>query len=137
MKAMGKVAVLVAGLTTLLVGCSDLFTAPGPKLPKGVQVLEWTAERQSWWAAVEECSGKKRDFRQVKLYVLPNTISFARPEDGSAVVGLYYPHHSIVVASIIEGIGPLERHEYLHAVKRDVGNKHDEDFTVKCKGVVA
>lgn len=133
---MDKVWKAVVVASTLLGACADLLATPGPKLPKGVEPLEWTVERQGWWAEVEACSGKKRDYRQVKLYVLPNTLNFARPEDGMAVSGLYYPHHSIVFASIIEGLGPLEKHEYLHAVKRDAGNKHDEDFTVHCKGVV-
>ena len=135
---MAKVMLSLVTVLTLLSGCrSALFAPTTPVLPRGVEPLEWTAQRLVYWAEVEKCSGKKRDYQEVKLYVLPNTISFERPETGEGVHALYYPHHSIVWASLVVDLPDFERHEMLHAVRRDTGDRHDnEDFKTKCRFLI-
>lgn len=114
----------------LLAGCSDLFAPTSPPLPAGAQRVEASDSARVWWSQVEACSGKRRDFDELKWYAVERVYV-----EGNAVA-TYLPHYAIVLGTVARGSAMVERHEMLHAIKRDVGHRHDEDFTVRCRELV-
>ena len=117
-----------AGL--LLAGGCGLFD----DIPDGGQLIQPPAIYKRWWQQVEACSGKQRDFREVRWYRVEGA-SFVR-ENGHRVGGFYSPGDNYIVLSDTSASNSSAvRHEMLHALLDARGHSR-EYFLGVCASVV-
>lgn len=119
-------------VSLVLLSCSSLF---GPDLPEGtVPLAPLPAEYEGWWSLMQRCSGREGRLEDVEWLVLPRATSI--PETDGAD-GIYSERdHAIVLTGRSVGLGPLVRHEMLHALLRD-GLHRRSAFIDACGGVVS
>jgi hypothetical protein len=87
-----------------------------------------------WWGLTEACSGISGDLSSVRWYALPDAASF-EVNGGTYQSYWWGTGNRIVVAGRSKMVGPLIRHEMLHAL---TGPKHSREYFVdKCGGIVA
>lgn len=116
-------------LLACVTGC-DLFAPESPPLPAGAVEVPPHDSARVWWAQVETCSGRHRAVDEVRWYAVDRV--FIR----DSVVSEYVPHYAIVHGTLTRGLANAERHEMLHAIRKDVGHTHGSDFTQACKPLV-
>ena len=89
---------------------------------------------RTWWAQVEECSGKTGSFGRVRWFVIPGTDSFVA--NGQQVNGLWIEHYRyIVLAESRVSDSLVVRHEMLHDLSGSVTHP-PELFDQRCAGLV-
>lgn len=121
--------------------CANTLTQPHPTtlaLPATAREVVPPPAYARWWDQVQECSGKTRDFQSVRWYRVPGVTTFT--VNGVSLFAMYNPDlHAIVLAEGAEdALGFLERHEMLHAIRRDNGYTiHDAtDFGINCRSLI-
>jgi hypothetical protein len=115
----------------LLAACGDHIV--DPPLPDSAVRFDPPAVYARWWEMAQECSGVRRDLRDVKWYRSPNRTV---PLDGNQVTAYWsLGSNRIVVVDDYRLDGPVVRHEMLHALIRVEGHPRDQ-FVEKCGGVV-
>ena len=94
-------------LVLLFLGCLDSFA------PTDATWFAPPAVYQSWWAAVESCSGITGDFERVEWYSVPGSTYPCPAYDGQCE-GWWRPPHTIYMARDLLTDRRLAEHEMLH-----------------------
>jgi hypothetical protein len=106
-----------AGMAVSSLAACSLLTAP---LPEGAKPFAPPAVYARWWQMTETCSGRLGEFGAIKWYSVPGS-EFLR--DGRAASGYYDTRaNRIVVAQEEMEVGPVVRHEMIHALLKEGGH---------------
>ncbi|HEX7941009.1 MAG TPA: hypothetical protein VF488_04360 [Gemmatimonadaceae bacterium] len=130
--AAARVALVLAGLLSVALGCHD---STAPHVPVGAVALTPPARFAMWWRLTEACSATTGDFSSVEWYVVPNTTTLTYENNQVDAFWLGNPDR-IVLADARRNDGPTVRHEMLHALRHRNGHPRDA-FLTACGGVVA
>ena len=122
-------------LCLALLSCSEIFGLGVPD--EAVPLTPLPAAFENWWTVVEECSGLRADFSDVRWWTVPGHRTIP---DAEGAAGQYIEFgHSIVLAENKEKDGFLVRHEILHALLAAYGQSGHPKlfFENRCGGVVS
>jgi hypothetical protein len=112
-------------------GACALPTAPYPPGAVEFTPLPWYGEV---WKEIEACSGKTRRMGDIRWMQVPDVIWFMHR--GEKRSGLYYPHHTVLLAGLVTDLREIVGHEVLHAVRYDKGNVHDAKDGMACAAYI-
>ena len=117
----------------LFSGCVSATTP----LPPGSTVFTRPASYQLWWSMTEACSGLSADLSRITWYFTPGTSQLPGRSDDAQ--GLWIQNGDrIVLADSARLIGPLVRHEMLHALIGPGQHGHSRElFVGRCGGIVS
>jgi hypothetical protein len=111
-------------------------SAPTDSLPSGAVPFAPPAIYATWWAEVEQCSGKTGDFEAISWYYVPGQGDFTVGSNPD-VVGVWQAfNHSITLSQSVWENAEVVRHEELHAILQR-GDHPAEYFVQKCGSIVA
>ena len=126
-----RAGALGAALLVLAAGCRDAL-AP---LPDGAEPFTPPPVYARWWQMVERCSGVRGSLDAVRFFAVPG-VRVVRSPSGRDAEGYWSSGgNRIVLAGALTEVGPLVRHEMLHALVRGSGHPR-EYFLRRCTGEV-
>ena len=114
------------------IACHELVDPP---LPNGAEPFAAPAQFELWWAMTEACANRSAPMSSIAWYVVPGTRTI---NDGGKVVSGYWSEASnrIVLAEEAAQLGPVVRHEMLHALLHGGGHPR-QAFLENCGGIVS
>ena len=104
-------SIAAAAAVTLAAGCEVSFAAP----PRTAYRITPPAAYREAWREIEQCSGRRAPFDQVRWYAVPDS---TMPCPAGQCSGLWYPPHDIYLTELHvhdpAGEYFVARHEMLH-----------------------
>lgn len=112
--------------------CRDVFE---PEFPPNAVLVPAPPQYRVWWEVVESCSGHTADFDAVRWYRVP--IGEGLTVKGESAAGAWFAaENSVAIGDGWRAVGPLVRHEILHAILK-TGSHPGEYFRDACGDEVA
>ena len=119
-----------------LVFAAARCSSPTDSLPAGAVPFDPPASYATWWADVEQCSGKTGDFAAISWYYVPGPGDFTVGSNPD-IVGVWQAfNHSITLSQSVWENADVVRHEEPHAILQR-GDHPPEYFVQKCGSIVA